>query len=132
MSTQSNVSGSAITGPPTWLAAAAVAICVALVYGRALNAPFVFDDHDTIAKNTSIRSLWPLIGTEEHRGPLNPIRDLPTSARPLVNYSFALNYHFGGLNLVGYHVVNIVIHILSALLLFAVVRRALRLAYFGG
>src|SRR4051812_4818434 len=70
-------------GPPKWLVTAALAISVAVVYGRALDAPYVFDDHDAIAKNTSIRSLWPLIGTEEHRGPLNPMRDLPTSARPL-------------------------------------------------
>ena len=120
------------SGPPLWAVAAVLAISIALVYGRALDAPYVFDDHDTIARNTSIRSLWPLIGTEEHRGPLNPMRDLPTSARPLVNYSFALNYHFNGLNLVGYHVVNVVIHFLSALLLFAIVRRTLRLPYFGG
>jgi tetratricopeptide (TPR) repeat protein len=132
MSTQLNTSHATGTGPPNWFAVVAVAISVALVYGRALDAPFVFDDHDTVVKNTSIRSLWPLIGTEEHRGPLNPIRDLPTSARPLVNYSFALNYHFFGLNLVAYHVVNIVIHILSALLLFAIVRRVLQLPYFGG
>lgn len=118
--------------PPNWFAVAALAISIAFVYGRALDAPFVFDDHDAIARNTSIRSLWPLIGTEEQRGPLNPVRDLPTSARPLVNYSFALNYHFGGMNRVGYHVVNVVIHFLSALLLFAIVRRTLRLPYFGG
>jgi protein O-mannosyl-transferase len=118
--------------PSIWLAAVLLAISLALVYGRALDAPYVFDDHDTIVKNTSIRSLWPLVGTSEHRGPLNPMRDLPTSARPLVNYSFALNYHFGGLSLAGYHVVNVVIHFLSTLLLFAFVRRTLRLPYFGG
>src|SRR3954465_4238457 len=105
------------TGPPNWIAVAILAISLALVYGRALNAPYVLDDHATITENTSIRSLWPLIGSEEHRGPLNPMRDLPTSARPLVNYTFALNYYFGGLNLFGYHLVNVVIHLLSALLL---------------
>src|SRR5436190_6840705 len=126
------LSQASLTGPPKWFVVAALVISLALVYGRALDAPFVFDDHDAIARNTSIRSLWPLIGTDEHRGPLNPVRDLPTSARPLVNYSFALNYHFGGLNLAGYHVVNIVIHFLTAILLFAIVRRTLRLPYFRG
>ena len=122
----------AAAGPPKWLVIAALAVSIGFVYGRALDAPYVFDDHDAIAKNTSIRSLWPLVGTEEHRGPLNPKRDLPTSARPLVNFSFALNYYFGGLNLWGYHLVNVVIHFLSALLLFAIVQRTLRLPYFGG
>src|SRR6476659_4590664 len=126
------LSQTSLTGPPEWFVIASLAISLALVYGRALDAPFVFDDHDAIARTTSIRSLWPLIGTEEHRGPLNPVRDLPTSARPLVNYSFALNYYFSGLNPRGYHLVNVVVHFLSALLLFAIVRRMLRLPYFGG
>ena len=119
-------------GPPNWLAVAILAISIGIVYGRALDVPFVLDDHASVVKNPSIRSLWPLVGTEEHRGPLNPLRDLPTTARPLVNYSFALNYLFGGLNVLGYHVVNVVIHFLSALLLMAIVRRTLRLPYFGG
>ena len=90
------------------------------------------DDEISIIKNPSIVSLWPLIGTAEQPGPLAPPADLPTSARPLVNYSFALNYHWGGLNPVGYHVVNVAIHFLTACLLWAVVRRTLRLEYFGG
>jgi tetratricopeptide (TPR) repeat protein len=119
-------------GPPNWFAFAALVISIALVYGRALDAPFFFDDHAAITNNASIRTLWPLIGAEAHRGPLNPMQELPTSSRPLVNFSFALNYHFGGLNPVGYHVVNVVIHFLCAILLFAIVRRMLRLAWFGG
>src|SRR4051812_28223359 len=128
----SSASHTRAAGPPNWFVVAVLAISIALVYGRALDAPLFFDDHPAITKNTSIRSLWPLIGTEEHRGPLNSGRELPTSARPLVNYSFALNYHFGGLNPRGYHVINVAIHFLSALLLFAIVRKTLRLTYFGG
>src|SRR4051794_12654918 len=119
-------------GPSLWLAAAILAISIGVVYARSLNIPFLLDDTETVNANNSIRSLWPLIGTEERPGPLNPARDLPTAGRPLVNYSFALNYHFGGLNVVGYHAVNLVFHFLSALLLFAIVRRVLRLPYFVG
>ena len=43
--------------------------------------------------------------------------------RPLVNLTLAINYAWGGLNPVGYHVVNLVIHLLAALTLFGVVRR---------
>src|SRR5689334_22528434 len=119
-------------GPPLWLAALLLAIAIAVVYGRALDVPFVFDDNESVVTNTSIRSLWPLIGNEEHRGPLNPVRDLPTTARPVVNYSFALNYHFGGLDLTGYHLTNFIIHFLNSMLLMVVVRRTLLLPYFGG
>jgi tetratricopeptide (TPR) repeat protein len=118
--------------PPIWLAAIILALAIAIVYGRGLNAPFMFDDDDSIVTNTSIRSIWPLIGSEELRGPLNPVRDIPTSARPVVNYSFALNYHFGGLRVRGYHLVNVGLHYLSALLAFAVIRRSLKLPYFAG
>jgi tetratricopeptide (TPR) repeat protein len=127
-----NVAFARAPGPPTWLAALVLAIAIGIVYGRALDVPFVFDDNESVVTNTSIRSLWPLVGTDDHRGPLNPVRDLPTTARPVVNYSFALNYYFDGLNLAGYHLTNFCIHFLTALLLMAVVRRTLLLPYFAG
>ena len=101
-------------------------------YGRALDAPFILDDESAIVKNPSIISLWPLVGTAEQPGPFRPPPNLPTVARPLVNLSFAVNYRFGGLNPAGYHAVNVLIHFLSALLLWAIVRRTLRLPYFSG
>ena len=105
---------------------------VCLVYAGAVDAPFVFDDESSVVGNPSITRLWPLIGASEDGGPLNPPDGYPISARPLVNLSLALNYHFGGLDPRGYHVVNIALHLLSALLLVAIVRRTLRLDYFRG
>jgi tetratricopeptide (TPR) repeat protein len=119
-------------GPSAWVAAIVLALAIALVYGRALDVPFVFDDDITITKNDSIKSLWPLIGTGEHHGPLNPPRPLPTTGRPLVNLTFAINYYFGKLNPSGYHAFNVVLHFLSTMLLWAIVRRTLRLPYFAG
>jgi tetratricopeptide (TPR) repeat protein len=63
---------------------------------------------------------------------LNPPPYSSTSGRPLVNLSLALNYHFGQLDPVGYHAFNVVVHVLSALVLWAIVRRTLRLEYFAG
>jgi hypothetical protein len=113
-----------------WIAAALLVGSVWLVYGRSLDAPFLFDDDASVLTNTSIRALWPLVGSGERRGPLNPPIEIPTSARPLVNLSLAVNYHFGGVDPRGYHAVNIVLHLLCALLLWAIVRRTLRLPYF--
>ena len=109
-----------------------LAISIGLVYGRALNTPFIFDDNGAIVSNSSITAIWPLVGTAQRPGPLNPPTDLPTSGRPLVNLSLALNYFVGGFHPLGYHVVNVVIHFLSALLVWAIVRRTLRLPRFGG
>jgi hypothetical protein len=118
--------------PPAWFAAAVLAIAISAVYFPSLSVPLVFDDHETIEKNPSIFSIWPLVGTDQHPGPLNPQQKAPTSGRPLVNFSFALNYHFCGLDPRGYRVFNIALHFLSSLLLGAIVRRTLQLPYFGG
>jgi tetratricopeptide (TPR) repeat protein len=47
--------------------------------------------------------------------------------RPVSNISFALNYYFHGLETRGYHVVNIIIHILTGIMLFYFVRKTLNI-----
>ena len=101
------------------------------VYFPAADGPFIFDDAGTIVDNPSIRQLWPLVGGGESRGPLNPPRTTAVHGRPLVNLSFAVNYYFGGLDPFGYRMVDIVVHLFSAMLLWAIVARTLRLDYFG-
>jgi tetratricopeptide (TPR) repeat protein len=120
------------TLPRAWFVAAALALSIGTVYGPALTAPLIFDDVDTITRNDSITAIWPLFGSEAHRGPLNPPPNVPTSARPLVNLSFAINYQFSQLHPAGYHAANAIIHFLTAMLLWAIVRRTLRLPYFAG
>ncbi len=120
------------SSPRGWIVAAALAISLGTIYGPALNAPLIFDDVDAITNNDSITAIWPIFGTPAHRGPLNPLPNVPTAARPLVNLSFAINYKFSQLDPVGYHAVNAIIHFLSAMLLWAIVRRTLCLPYFAG
>ena len=120
---------------PKILSAAAIALLAGaawIVYGRALDAPFVFDDSVSVGKNTSIRKLWPLFGEEDLSGPLSPPNNAPTSGRPLVNLSLAINFSWGAFNPVGYHLFNLILHVLSAGLLMAIVRRTLSLEYFQG
>ena len=45
----------------------------------------------------------------------------PLAGRPLVSLTFAVNYALGGLDVRGYRLVNIAIHVICALLLFAIV-----------
>ncbi|MFO0788759.1 MAG: tetratricopeptide repeat protein [Pirellulales bacterium] len=118
--------------PTARAAAFLLAIAVCAVYASSLDVPLFFDDTPTIIDNQSITSVWPLIGTAERPGPLQPEVDLPTAARPLVNLSFALNYAFGGVSPFGYHVVNVLFHFLNSLLLWSIIRRTLLLPYFAG
>jgi hypothetical protein len=110
--------------------AAVVVLAGLLVYGNSLSGPFLFDDQNSIVRNPQIRELWPV------STPLSPPRDTPVAGRPLVNFSFAINYAIHGTDVVGYHLVNIAIHLLAAVTLFGVVRRTLNLSgpasLFGG
>ncbi|MES1255191.1 MAG: tetratricopeptide repeat protein [Acidobacteriota bacterium] len=101
-----------------WLRAAILAVAAIVAYANSLSGPFVLDDAETIVANEQIRQLSPSVV-------LFPARELPVAGRPVVNVSFALNYALGGLNVRGYHVVNVAIHLLCALLLFGIVRRTL-------
>lgn len=114
------------------LAAALLMAAVWAVYLPALAAPFICDDTIAIVENESLRRLWPLVGDVETPGPLAAKKDLPTAGRPLVNLTFALNYQLHGPNPRGFRAVNVLLHALNALLLAAIVRRTLRLPYFGG
>jgi tetratricopeptide (TPR) repeat protein len=93
-------------------------LAAAVPYLGCLGAPFVFDDFPAVVRNTSIRQLWPL-------GPVlhPPIDAAGATGRPLVNLSYALNYAVGGLDVRGYHAVNVALHACSALLVFVVLRR---------
>ena len=96
---------------------AALVLAGVLLYSNALSGPFILDDHPTVVENASIRDLGRFADV------LNPERELPVAGRPLVNLAFALNYAAGGLDVTGYHAVNIALHIACALLLFGIVGR---------
>ncbi len=109
-------------------------LCLTLwaVYGRAIRSPFIFDDLPGIVDNPSIRKLWPLVGDSATGGPLNPPPLVSTARRPLPNLTLALNYRFGGLDPAGYHLFNLLLHVLAAAVLASLVTRTLQLGYFGG
>jgi tetratricopeptide (TPR) repeat protein len=100
-----------------------------IVYSPTLHAPLMFDDDFSIFRNSSITKLWPLVGNP---GPLNPPKQLPISGRPLINLSLAINYHYGQFDPYGYHLFNLIVHMLTALLLWRVATNLLRLKYFHG
>jgi protein O-mannosyl-transferase len=92
-----------------------------VTYGNSLSGPFIFDDVNNIIYNTRIREWWRLDTV------LFPAARSSVAGRPLVNFSLAVNYALGGLDVRGYHVWNIAVHIFCALLVFGVVRRTLQL-----
>lgn len=97
-----------------------------LAYANGLSGPFLFDDDRSIVTNAQIRQLWP------PAVPLSPPDETPVARRPLVNLSFALNYAVSGLDVRGYHVTNVALHLLAALVLFGLIRRTLALPKLAG
>jgi tetratricopeptide (TPR) repeat protein len=100
------------------------------IYGWFLHAPFIFDDIPCIVNNPSIMHLSPLWGAAPGSGPLWPPQDFTTAGRPLVNLTLALNFGFDGLDPTGFHFVNVLLHVITSLLVWVVVRRTLTLDYF--
>ena len=90
-----------------------------LAYHNSVSGAFLFDDHASIRDNPNIRHLWPV-----WRAMARP-PSVDVAARPLVNLSLAVNYACGRLEARGYHLVNLAIHLVAALLLFGLVRRTL-------
>jgi len=94
-------------GPWQMMAMPAVTIAVAvlLAYSNTFEASFHFDDMPSIIENGAIKNIKN-INLIWHFSPLRFVTYL----------TFALNYYFHGLNVTGYHIVNILIHLLSSLL----------------
>ena len=105
---------------------AIIALAVIAAYSTGLRTPFQYDDLSTIVENDSIKRVSDL---QLALSP--PPNTTPTSGRPLLNLSFAIDYAMTGLNAIGYHVTNIALHLVAALLLFGIVRQTLRLPRVG-
>jgi tetratricopeptide (TPR) repeat protein len=106
---------------PVALAVVAIGLGILGAYHNGFSGPFIFDDEPAILTNPSIRHLWPLWNT------FSPPRDLTVTGRPLANFTLAVNYALSGTNTWSYHTLNLLIHFLSSVTLFGLVRRTLAL-----
>ena len=89
------------------LALATIVILGILIYSNSFSGSFHFDDRINIVENTIIQDIW------------NTKTLWDFSQTRFVSYwSFALNYHFGGLNVWGYHLVNLIIHLANSCIVY--------------
>jgi len=85
-----------------------LAIVIFAIYSQVFNGEFVLDDYSSIVHNESIKS--------------TDIKQFFNQSRPLGRYSFALNYSIHGFEPFGYHLVNIILHVLNSILVFFLVQ----------
>lgn len=89
-------------------------------YSNTFHAPFEFDDSHVILDNPRIRSLHSIPSLF-----LDPSGSI--GSRPLSLSTFALNYAISGTgSTTSYHVFNFTVHVLNAMLLYALILRTAR------
>jgi tetratricopeptide (TPR) repeat protein len=99
-----------------------LAILVFSIYSNILAGPFTFDDSTNIQKNPHVR-----LTELTWEGLTEAAFETPNSNRPVANISFALNYYFHKFDVLGYHLVNVLIHVATGILLYLFVKTTLNL-----
>ena len=83
-----------------------------LAYSDSFTGAFLRDDGQWIEGNPRVHHL-------------SLVNVVSGTSRPVVQLSLALNYAVGGLDVCGYHLFNLVVHVLAGLTLYGIVRRTL-------
>ena len=93
-----------------------IVLLVAVAYLPALHGQFIWDDDFHVAKSVSLRSLaglwriWFVPGATQQY-------------YPLTHSTFWIDYHLWGLNPFAYHVENVLLHAINAILIWRLLRR---------
>jgi len=104
-------------GPRFTLAAfMLIGVMVLIAYSNTFTASFHFDDTPAIVDNLAIKHVT-----------LDNILHLISINRPVVNLTLMLNYQLGGLNVVGYHIFNIAVHIANSCFVYLLILWTLNL-----
>jgi protein O-mannosyl-transferase len=104
---------------PRWKSLAAGLLILGLTvaaYLPVLRCGFIWDDNDYVTENQTLHDLHGLYRIWFEPGAV-------PQYYPLVHTTFWLEYHAWGLNPLGYHLVNVLLHALAAVLLGATLRR---------
>jgi len=86
-----------------------LALLGAAAYANTFENPFIIDDIPRIVERPAAHDLSRAL----------------TTRQPVTDLTFAVNHALGGLDVVGYRVVNIAIHVLAGLTLYGLIRRTL-------
>ena len=104
----------------------ALTVLIFSTYGNSFDCSWHFDDEPNVTDNPNLHLKE--ITWENLKRALYSDRNNPTVLyRPVACLTFALNHHFGGLEVFGYHLVNIFIHLLSSIFLFLFIYHTLNL-----
>jgi protein O-mannosyl-transferase len=103
--------------PARWPYLLGVALTLALafeVYGPSLSGPFLFDDEHLSFNGPNF--------------PVDSLRAWMAGVRPLLMFSYWVNYQISGFHTLSYHVFNVVFHAANSVLVFFIARKILEFA----
>lgn len=106
-----------------------IIVLTILVYAHTLHYPFYLDDQQNIVTNTQIQISE--CSFQECLGWLSASPYTQTFSRPISYLTLSVNWYFGQSTPFGYHIVNILIHILTAIFLYSTIRLLLSSEYFS-
>lgn len=112
-------------GRHRWVPIAGLAVLALAAYSNSFRGPFILDDRSSIVHNSSLSKVWPPWGS------LTAPPAGGTRGRPVANLTFALNHWIGGLDVQGYHAVNLCVHVLAGLALFGIMSRTFKSSLMG-
>jgi hypothetical protein len=84
---------------------------VCFVYAGSLGGEFVFDDLQEIVDNSELANV----------GTLGDALSVGSGWRRLTEITYGLNFYWGQLDPVGYHLANVLIHAVNAILVYLIV-----------
>jgi Flp pilus assembly protein TadD len=100
-----------------------IAAACLLPYSNTFHVPFQFDDLYNIIQKPYVRDIGMFFGSQR----IEP--DFAFLMRPVTYFTFAVNYRIGGAAVVGYHVVNVFIHLCNGFLVYLLVLLTFRTPY---
>lgn len=93
-----------------------ILLVTVVAYIPAMRGGFIWDDDDYVTNNETLRSFGGL-------GRIWIDREVLPQWYPLVHTTFWIEYHLWGLQPFGYHLVNVLLHAVNAVLLYLILRR---------
>jgi len=112
-----------------WVHLLIIIITGIVIYSNTLDFNFILDDH-TIVRSPAVHDLKNVFKHKDN--PAMNERFFLYLSRPVAMMSFVLNYKIHGFDVAGYHVFNLLIHIVTALLVYTFAALTLKTEVFIG
>jgi tetratricopeptide (TPR) repeat protein len=95
----------------------ALAVLTVATYANSLDGSFVFDDLQVVMQNSAlmnVRTFGDVVSLAMREG-----------SRKLLFFTYGLNYYLSGLQTFGYHLVNVILHVVNVLLVYGIILEVL-------